>query len=124
MIKKTLWVLIVLVFVYLVVNSFTLNKVDVDPSKNKFEEKILDTKITCESKCNEDVSCFDACYSVEINKAVISGDAEKCNVLPSLIKQRCVDKVGLKKALKENNKILCDNLITKDIKELCLRILK
>ncbi len=122
--KKIITIILIFALVLLLINSFrpSKEKIIVKTSFEKLVPKV--NEITCEQKCSQDVGCLSACYYVDINKAVTAGDLSLCNKMNSLIKQECIDKINLKQALKTNDKNLCNNLVTKNVRELCLNVLK
>ena len=121
--KKIGIIIAIIVLVFILIISLTPKKeTTLRPRISDFgAPKIV---LTCEEKCNQDIKCLEACYYVDINKAVVAQDINACNKLPNLMRQNCIDKINLRKALILQDKNLCDDIINKETKTLCLNSLK
>jgi len=121
-IKKLLIVIVILALIYVLVISLIPKKL---PTYNapKINEPSL-VRLTCDQKCSQDKNCLESCYYIEINRAVIGRSIGLCNEVSVLIKQTCIDNVNLQKALDANDKSLCDQIISQNIKQSCLNSLQ
>ena len=120
--KKIVIIIVILVLVFILVNSLITKK----EKENNVNNQPINynappsTKLTCDEKCNKDTNCLEACYYVDINKAVVSGDINLCDKVSISVKQICIDKVNMKKALQANDKNLCNQIVNQDVKTDCL----
>ena len=121
--KKIIIIVIALILVYVSIISF-IPKKEVTPYKNTVGNPGDLPHLTCEERCKQDISCLEACYYVDINKAVVSGDINSCNKLNSLVRQSCIDKINFQRAFKTKDSSLCNTLVTQSLRELCLGSLK
>ena len=120
--KNMVIIVFILILVFILIISVLPDK-KTSSSLNPYDSQIaVDTgqRFTCEQRCNRDIKCLEGCYYVDINKAVLSGNINSCNDINSLLKQVCVDKINLKKAFIANDKNLCNNIVTTEIKNYCL----
>src|SRR3989344_4261136 len=92
--NKKIFVIVIiiasLILLYILIASLIQKEEEVN-SPIQDQPKIV---LSCENRCGQDLGCLQACYYVEINRAVVSKDVKLCDKISPLIKQICIDKVN------------------------------
>lgn len=116
--KNIIITLVILVLVFIVLISVIPNK---QPPQDLLEPKTqVISSLTCEERCkNKD--CLKDCYTITINKAVLTQDISLCNTIPlEESKQLCLDKINLKAAVLSKDQGKCNLIINENLKQTCL----
>ena len=110
--------LAILVLVFIVLISVIPNK---EPPESLLEpETPAISSLTCEERCANN-KCLKDCYTITINKAVLTQDISLCNTIPlEESKQLCLDKINLKTAILSKDLGKCNLIVNENLKQTCL----